>query len=90
MVSDGERAAYLARLAERRASAAACGVRFWAFEHERATGRFVEFVETADRASLDTALAQDALFTESLDFRLAPAADEVVARFERYVELSPT
>jgi hypothetical protein len=79
-VTDGERADYLARLAERQASAAACGVHFWAFERERGAGEFLEFIETKDRASLDTALAQDALLAESLDFRLAPARAEASAR----------
>jgi hypothetical protein len=88
-VDDDERAAYLARLAERRASALACGVHFWAFEHERGGGQFLEFVETRDRASLTTALDQDALFTESLDFRLAPTRAEAAARTDVYIELAP-
>ena len=86
VVDDDERGAYLARLAERRASAAACGVHFWAFEREDARGRFIEFVETRDRASLGTALDQDALFTETLDFRLAPTRAEAAARAEVFLE----
>ena len=61
VVGDDERDAYLQQLATRRASAAACGVHFWTFEHEAERGRFVEFVETADRATLTLALTQDAL-----------------------------
>jgi len=85
-VSPDERDAYLARLAERRASATACGVHFWAFERDDVIGEFVEFVETRDRASLTTALDQDALFTETLDFRLAPTRAETAA-FETYLEI---
>ena len=73
---DGEgRAAYLARLAERTASARACGYNCWAFEREGAPGRFVEFIEARDRGALDTALTQDALHGETLDWRHAPAGD---------------
>ena len=75
-VDDDERAAYLARLAERRSSARAVGFNLWAFEREDARGRFVEFVETRDRGALASALTQDALFAETLDWRLAPAAGE--------------
>ncbi|MBV9879881.1 MAG: hypothetical protein JO180_05255 [Gemmatirosa sp.] len=88
VVDDEERVAYLARLAERRASAAACGVHFWAFEHEAGGGRFLEFIETRDRASLGTALDQDALFAETLDFRLAPTRAEAEARTDVYLELA--
>jgi len=87
-VSPDERDAYLARLAERRASARACGVHFWAFEREGAAGEFLEFVETPDRASLATALDQDALLAESLDFHLAPARAEQDARAEIYLEIA--
>ena len=82
-----ERDTYLARLAERRASARACGVHFWAFEREGAAGEFVEFVETRDRAALATALDQDALFVEALDFRLAPTRAELAASPDVYVEI---
>lgn len=71
-VAADARAAYLARLAERVASATACAHHLWAFEHEGSAGRFVEFVETRDAAALGTALAQDALVEESLDFRHPP------------------
>jgi hypothetical protein len=86
-IRDEERDAYLARLAERRASAQACGVHFWAFEREGGAGEFLEFVETRDRASLATALDQDALFAESLDFRLTPARAEQDARADVYLEI---
>jgi hypothetical protein len=88
-VSDGERASYLGRVLARRASAAACGVHFWAFEREDAPGQFIEFIETRDRASLDTALAQDTLFTESLDFRIAPTIGEHDACTDVYLEIVP-
>jgi hypothetical protein len=92
-VDDDERAPYLARLTERRASASACGVHFWAFEREGGAGEFLEFVEARDRAELTTALDQDALFTETLDFRLAPTRAEAEARGAVYLEIvtpSPT
>ena len=79
------RAAYLARLAERRASARACGYNCWAFERDGDPRRFVEFIEARDRAALDTALTQDALYAETLDWRHAPAGDD--ARPEIYLEL---
>ena len=82
-----ERETDLARLAERRASAQACGVHFWAFEREGAAGEFVEFVETRDRAALATALDQDALFVETLDFRLAPTRAELASRPAVYLEI---
>ena len=85
-VDADERAAYLARLAERQASAKACGVHFWAFEREDAAGEFLEFVETRDRGALSTALTQDALFSESLDFRHAPTRAEATARTVVYLE----
>ncbi len=84
---DGERAPYLARLHERRASAAARSVRFWAFEHEAERGRFLEFIETSDRSALDSALAHDALFSEALDSRLPPTHAEASARIEIFGEL---
>ena len=83
---DGDgRAAYLARLAERVASARACGYNCWAFEREGTPGRFVEFVEAGDRRALDTALTQDALHGEALDWRHAPAGD--AAEPEIYLEV---
>jgi len=72
-VTGDARVAYLARLAERTASARACGYNCWAFEREGAPGTFVEFVEAPDRGALDTALTQDALHGETLDWRLEPA-----------------
>ena len=87
-VEADERATYLARLGERQASAAACGVHFWAFEREGTFGQFLEFVETRDRASLATALLQDALFTETLDFRLAPTRAEASASAEVFLEIA--
>ena len=71
-VPDAGRAAYLARLGERVASARAAAFHLWAFEREGAPGRFVEFVETRDGAALDTALLHDDLLAEALDFRHAP------------------
>lgn len=75
------RAAYVARLAERAASARACGYNCWAFEQEGAPGRFVEFVEARDRGALDTALAQDTLHGEVLDWRHPPVGDAPVEIF---------
>ena len=86
-VTPDERDAYLARLAERQASARACGVHFWAFEREGDEGEFLEFVETRDRAALTTAMDQDALFVEALDFRVAPTRAELEARAEVYSEI---
>jgi hypothetical protein len=88
-VEHAERDAYLARLAERLASAKACGVHFWAFEREDAAGEFVEFIETRDRRALATALSQDALVAESLDFRHAPTRAETTARAVVYLEAAP-
>ena len=85
MVGADVRAAYVARLAERAASARACGYNCWAFEQEGAPGRFVEFVEARDRAALATALTQDALHGEVLDWRHAPAGGD--ARPEIYLQL---
>jgi hypothetical protein len=87
IVTPDERETYLARLAERQASARVCGVHFWAFEREGAAGEFVEFVETRDRAALATALDQDALVVEALDFRLAPTRAELDARAEVFSEI---
>jgi hypothetical protein len=70
---------YLARLAERRASARACGYNCWAFEREGRPGEFVEFLEARDRTGLDTALTQDALHGEALDWRFEPAGDAAPA-----------
>ena len=87
-VAGGGRAAYLARLAERTAGARATGVHFWAFEQvgdgggrAGTAGRFVEFVEAADPRALDTALVQDELLGESLDFRHEPPAATPWERF---------
>ena len=74
VVPGGERAGYLARLAERVASARAAAFHLWAFEDEARPGRFVEFVETRDAAALATALLHDDLLADSLDFRHAPGA----------------
>jgi hypothetical protein len=71
-VAGDDRGAYLARLAERVASARACGYNCWAFERDGEPGRFVEFIEARDRGALDTALTQDALHAEALDWRHAP------------------
>jgi hypothetical protein len=76
------RAAYLARLAERVASARAAAFHLWAFEDAARPGRFVEFVETRDAAALDTALLHDDLLADALDFRHAPAAPP--GRWERF------
>jgi hypothetical protein len=64
--------AYLARLAERAASARAAAFHLWGFEDDAHPGRFVEFIETRDSAALATALLHDELLGESLDFRHAP------------------
>ena len=84
-VDADDRAAYAARLGERAASARACGYNCWAFEREGTPGRFVEFVEARDRGALDTALAQDALHGEVLDWRHAPLGGD--APVEIYLQL---
>ena len=81
-VADADRPGYLARLAERAASARAAAFHLWAFEAAARPGRFVEFVETRDAAALDTALLHDELLGEALDFRHAPA--EPPAGWERF------
>ncbi|MDF1502981.1 hypothetical protein [Roseisolibacter sp. H3M3-2] len=81
-VPGGARDAYRARLAERTAGARACGYHLWAFEREGAADRVVEFVEAADDGALRTALLQDALLAESLDFRVDPGAP--APEWERY------
>ena len=84
------RAEYRGRLAERTASARACGYNLWAFEQDGSPERVVEFLETADASSLRTALAQDALLGESLDFRSAPegGADGAPPEWQRFVGLA--
>lgn len=86
-VSDAGRAAYLARLAERVASARAAAFHLWAFEAERAPGRFVEFVETRDAAALATALVHDDRLAESLNSRHAPPPADAgpAPTWERFV-----
>ena len=86
-VPDALRADYLARLADRVASARASAFHLWAFEADGAPGRFVEFVETRDAAALDTALLHDDLLGEALDFRHAPPdapAGAPAAAWQRY------
>jgi hypothetical protein len=85
-VVEAERARYLARLAERTASARACGHHLWAFAHGQDAARYVEFLEAGDPAALRTALTQDQLLAEGLDFRAAPTADESAA-WELFVGL---
>jgi hypothetical protein len=82
-VPDAARGAYRARLAERAASARACGYHLWAFERDGAPSRVVEFVEAGDEGALRTALVQDALLAESLDFRVDPGAP--APEWERFV-----
>ena len=82
-VPDAARGAYRARLAERTAGARACGYHLWAFEREGAPSRVVEFVEAGDEGALRTALVQDALLAESLDFRVDPGAP--APEWERFV-----
>jgi hypothetical protein len=84
-VADGARADYRARLAERTASARACGYHLWAFEQDGAPDRVVEFVEAADATTLRTALLQDALLAESLDFVAAPESSP--GEWQRFVGL---
>ena len=89
-VPDETRADYRARLVERTASARACGYHLWAFEQDGAPARIVEFLETADASSLRTAITQDALLGESLDFRSAPehGVDGAAPHWQRYVGLT--
>lgn len=86
MVAEGARAPYLARLAERTASARAAGYHLWAFAQQDAADRVVEFLEAADPAALGTALLQDALFAETLDFRVAP--DAAAGEWQRFVGIA--
>ena len=89
-VPDETRADYSGRLVERTASARACGYHLWAFEQDGSPARIVEFLETPDASSLRTALVQDALLGESLDFRSAPehGADGAPPEWQRYVGLT--
>ena len=89
-IPDDTRAHYRGRLAERTASARACGYNLWAFEQDGSPTRIVEFLETADASSLRTALVQDALIGESLDFRSEPehGADGAPPEWQRYVGLA--
>ena len=80
------RDAYRARLAERTASARAVGYHLWAFEQQDDAARVVEFIEAADATALQTALTQDALLSESLDFRAAPDAEAVA--WQRFVGIA--
>jgi hypothetical protein len=90
IVPDQTRTDYRARLVERTASARACGYNLWAFEQDGSPERIVEFLETSDASSLRTALLQDALLAESLDFRAAPehGADGASPEWQRYVGLA--
>ena len=81
-VADADRPGYLARLAERVASARAAAFHVWAFEDAARPGRFVEFVEAGGAAALDTALLHDDLLADTLDFRHPPAAPP--AAWERF------
>ena len=51
-VAADARSAYLAELAARRRTCEAAGAHFWAFEHATIPGRFVEFTEARDAATL--------------------------------------
>jgi hypothetical protein len=59
-VADAARAGYLREVAERRAACAPHGVQCWVFEHVAEPGRFVEFVEARDQATLDRVLVTTA------------------------------
>lgn len=80
------RDAYRARLAERTASARAVGYHLWAFEQQDDADRVVEFIEASDPATLGTALLQDTLLGEALDFRAAPVAD--AGDWQRFVGIA--
>jgi hypothetical protein len=82
-VPDAARADYRTRLADRTASARACGYHLWAFEQQGAPARVIEFVEAGDEDALGTALLQDALLAESLDFVAAPESPE--GEWQRFV-----
>lgn len=84
-VPNERRPAYLARLAERVASARAAAFHLWAFEAEGAPGRFVEFIETGDRAALATALLHDDLLAEALDVRHEPSNAQGSPPWELFV-----
>jgi hypothetical protein len=90
VVPDATRAEYRARLSQRTASARACGYNLWAFEQEGAPARIVEFLETADASALRTALTQDALLGESLDFGSAPehGVDGAPPDWQRFIGLT--
>ena len=51
-VTSAQRSAYLSGLAATRAAASAAHAHFWVFENEQEPGRFVEFTEAADAASV--------------------------------------
>ncbi|MGZ8412511.1 MAG: hypothetical protein ACXW61_04955 [Gemmatirosa sp.] len=80
------RDAYRARLAERTASARANGYHLWAFAQEDAADRMVEFIEAGSPSTLATALVQDALLGEALDFRTEPEDD--AGEWQRFVGLA--
>lgn len=80
------RDAYRTRLAERTASARASGYHLWAFAQEDAADRMVEFIEASGPSALATALLQDALLGEALDFRAEPDAD--AGAWQRFVGLA--
>ncbi len=57
IVPAGERKKFMERLRARRAYYEGAGCRFWVFEESGLPGALIEFVEAADRSTLDSALA---------------------------------
>ena len=57
-VSHAERAAFVGRLGARRDHYRGAGCRYWVFEEAGRAGSFIEFIEAADAATLESALAR--------------------------------
>ena len=58
-VPPSERGAFLTALSARRDAAQSYRAHFWVFEHAEDAGRFVEFTEAADEASVTAAHVGD-------------------------------
>ena len=59
-ITPAQRDAYVERLRARRAHYQAAGCRYWVFEEADVGGSFIEFIEAADPATLEAALARAA------------------------------
>ena len=56
-VAPAQRAGFVDRLAGRRGYYRGAGCRYWVFEEAGRAGSFIEFIEAADPATLEAALA---------------------------------